>query len=191
MDEVIRYSCTVQIPRKSAPTGTSTMMMVEMEMVPASDYDKLRERVAELEAAITSCLPCSYYMDLPDGGSPSLEEQLRRMAKDAADQRAAEHRLKEVASHCATVEQELAALKAQEPVAEVRADCIGYINWLVMPQSLKSAKLYAAPVAKQEVVMPERLDENSHLDVWNSAYAAGHNDALKKVARLNGGKPNE
>jgi len=90
-----------------------------VELVRKSDADArdaMRlERIAELEAAITSCLPCSYYMDLPDGGSTSLEEQLRRMAKDAADQRAAEHRLKEVASHCATVEQELASYhEAQE-----------------------------------------------------------------------------
>ena len=74
--------------------------------------DQLREQVAELERAITSSLPCSYYMDLPDGGDPSLEEQLRRMAEDAANLRIAELRLHEVATHCTTVEQELAALKS-------------------------------------------------------------------------------
>lgn len=42
MSEVNRYSCAVQVPRKSAPAGTSSMMMVEMEMVPASDYDQLK-----------------------------------------------------------------------------------------------------------------------------------------------------
>lgn len=87
---------------------------------------QLRERVAELEQAITSSLPCSYYMDLPDGGDPSLEEQLRRMAEDAANLRIAELRLHEVATHCTTVEQELAALKSAPVAMPAEAELIAF-----------------------------------------------------------------
>lgn len=47
------------------------------------DIERLRkaERDAEQMAAV---LPCSYYMDPPDGGDVSVVEQLRRMAQDAA-----------------------------------------------------------------------------------------------------------
>ena len=44
----------------------------------------LQARVAELEQAISESLPGTYYMDPPDGGNVELEEQLRRMTKDAA-----------------------------------------------------------------------------------------------------------
>lgn len=266
------------------------------ELVRKSDADArdaMRlERIAELEAAITSCLPCSYYMDLPDGGSPSLEEQLRRMAKDAADLRAAEHRLKEVASHCATVEQELAELKAQisDPdfppkyarrlIAELRDRVAELEEWQVTERRLRELqfaerdqlraelavlnessvtrhwkeaaerlgaeldalkaqepigvqhrkpivyangdlagysdwqdgsglgfwphrKIYAAPVAKQEVVMPERMVVP--MPIWKDARqpygdplnavrigeTSHFNLALDEVARLNEGKPNE
>lgn len=37
-----------------------------------------------LKQAISTCLPCSYYMDPPDGGNVELTEQLARMAQDAA-----------------------------------------------------------------------------------------------------------
>ena len=42
-----------------------------------------RERLRELECAVSNALPGSYYMDPPDGGDVPLGEQVRRMALDA------------------------------------------------------------------------------------------------------------
>lgn len=47
------------------------------------EIERLRSGRNELEAAISNALPGVRYMDPPDGGSPSLAEQLRRMATDA------------------------------------------------------------------------------------------------------------
>jgi hypothetical protein len=43
---------------------------------------------ADVEAEFADLLPGSYYMDPPDGGSPSVLEQVSRMAEDAAQWRA-------------------------------------------------------------------------------------------------------
>lgn len=43
---------------------------------------------ADVEAEFANLLPGSYYMDPPDGGSPSILEQISRMAEDAAQWRA-------------------------------------------------------------------------------------------------------
>lgn len=45
---------------------------------------KRYERLAEDLKECASALPGTYYMDPPDGGSVSIPEQIRRMAKDAA-----------------------------------------------------------------------------------------------------------
>lgn len=41
-------------------------------------------RLSEVEAEYVSLLPGVYYMDPPDGGAPTLLEQMQRMAQDAA-----------------------------------------------------------------------------------------------------------
>lgn len=46
--------------------------------------DAQQARITDLEGAIGSALGGPYYMDHPDGGSVTLEDQLQRMAKDAA-----------------------------------------------------------------------------------------------------------
>lgn len=46
--------------------------------------EPLLDRLASLEKAVANSLGGPYYMDMPDGGSVTLEEQLQRMAKDAA-----------------------------------------------------------------------------------------------------------
>jgi len=49
-------------------------------------YDKCAEvdRLQALERALFALLPGTRYMDEPDGGAPTLLEQLQRMAADAA-----------------------------------------------------------------------------------------------------------
>ena len=49
----------------------------------ANERNELRDRVAGLERAACDALGGQHYMDPPDGGSVTLEEQLRRMGKDA------------------------------------------------------------------------------------------------------------
>jgi len=93
-----------------------------------------------------------------------------------------------VQNYIVELEQGLAAIKGQEPVAE--------IMWTERNPSWKltmfcepntgagvAMKLYAAPVAKQ-VVMPERKDEHVLYDDAHHE-AKGFNDALEQVARLN------
>ncbi len=48
-----------------------------------SDSARLVETRAELDA-ISAAIGTTVYMDPPDGGSPTLAEQVARMAKDAA-----------------------------------------------------------------------------------------------------------
>lgn len=54
---------------------TLARYQIELEQLRAENYS--------LQAAILNALPGVRYMDPPDGGSPSLAEQLRRMATDA------------------------------------------------------------------------------------------------------------
>ena len=85
---------------------------------------------------------------------------------------------------------ELAALKAQEPVAELLRGQSAIGTWFdlnVFDQTVPNGtKLYAAPVSEakaQGVVMPERLKPSRYelhdaaVDAWNSC--------LDEVARLN------
>ncbi len=56
---------------------------------------------------IADLLPGTYYMDEPDGGAPTLLEQLQRMAQDAA-------RWRTVAAAAMGVDPKLAALMAKQ-----------------------------------------------------------------------------
>lgn len=73
---------------------------------------------ADVEAEFADLLPGSYYMDPPDGGSPSVLEQVSRMAEDAAQWRA----------HIASLGQSSAPVTA-EPVASI-GDAPGFENAL-------------------------------------------------------------
>lgn len=88
---------------------------------------------------------------------------------------------------CKVIERdaELAAIKAQDPVAWVGTIEDGVPLLVVEPQNWKATPLYAAPVSEakeQGMVMPERMkeDANSNLE-WSD----GWNECLKEVARLN------
>ena len=50
---------------------------------PKATTDELHSIIAELQA-VSTAIGTTVYMDPPDGGSPTLAEQVARMAKDAA-----------------------------------------------------------------------------------------------------------
>ena len=65
-------------------------LYIDCSFTEASDAEiafarEIEREVAEaFEAEFANLLPGSYYMDPPDGGCPSILEQVRRMAEDAA-----------------------------------------------------------------------------------------------------------
>ncbi len=114
--------------------------------------DTLTEWYANALNVINECseaLPGVAYMDQPDGGSVSVQEQVRRMRQD-----------------CHQLRAELAAIKAQEPVAFVHPEQIKLLSiespatctvWNrpgAMPSGTSlRVPLYAAPV--QQVSVPD------------------------------------
>ena len=118
-----------------------------------------------------------------------------RLASELADTR---DKMRAVVAECCEAQEELAAIKAQEPAAEVYEttksagsgdDEFYYfdISVRLLSKDLgKGDKLYAAPVAKQ-VVMPERLEvaDEPYGDSDYPTYVKGHNDAIDKFTRLN------
>jgi hypothetical protein len=70
--------------------------MQELAQAALEDFDKLAARQSQdtapaaqahdtlVEGTLIGLLPGTYYMDLPDGGSVTVLEQLRRMSEDAA-----------------------------------------------------------------------------------------------------------
>ena len=90
----------------------------------------------------------------------------------------------------AEIRAELAAIKAQEPVAWAGAIEYGVPLLMVEPQNWKATPLYAAPVSEakaQGVVMPEpmkRGDEGGSGE-YGAAMIRGYNACLREVARLN------
>ncbi|HCF2959110.1 TPA: hypothetical protein NIB40_004872 [Pseudomonas aeruginosa] len=62
--------------------------LLKAEKYAYKDKQKHYEWLAEDLKECASALPCTYYMDPPDGGNVSIPEQIRRMAKDAARYRA-------------------------------------------------------------------------------------------------------
>jgi len=57
-----------------------------------SELAALREELAKFEGEIVAALPGVRFMDLPDGGAPTLAEQVKRMSEalTAAEQRNAD-----------------------------------------------------------------------------------------------------
>lgn len=59
----------------------------------AIQHDAYAEGRRDEQQELSSVLPCSYYMDPPDGGNVTVLEQLQRMAEDARKWREQEHRI--------------------------------------------------------------------------------------------------
>ena len=89
---------------------------------------------------------------------------------------------------------ELAAIKAQEPVEYQQLS--RYENWdrvdkavfelgLLSSTPERFRALYAAPVAKPQVMMPKRIQIAGHLSAVEGYRASGWNQCLDEVARLN------
>lgn len=80
------------------PHGVSNFDEIHVAMVEGSRARSDREPAADeilanlqdgvTRRALFDLLPGTYYVDEPDGGAPTLLEQLRRMAQDAARWRA-------------------------------------------------------------------------------------------------------
>lgn len=99
------------------PHGVCNCDEIHVAMVEGSRARPARELAADdiladlregvTRRALFDLLPGTYYMDEPDGGAPTLLEQLQRMAKDAARWRA-------VAAAAMGIDPKLAALMAKQ-----------------------------------------------------------------------------
>lgn len=91
----------------------------------------------------------------------------------------------------AEIRAELAAIKAQEPVAWAGAIEYGVPLLMVEPQNWKATPLYAAPVSvakAQGVVMPQSPHwpaDDSHLSDYDRGHLQGRCDMRSEVIRLN------
>lgn len=97
--------------------GVSNFDEIHVAMVEGSRARSDREPAADeilanlqdgvTRRALFDLLPGTYYMDEPDGGAPTLLEQLQRMAQDAA-------RWRTVAAAAMGIDPKLAALMAKQ-----------------------------------------------------------------------------
>jgi hypothetical protein len=124
----------------------------------------------------SEALPGVAYMDQPDGGSVSVQEQVRRMRQD-----------------CDQLRAELAVLRERVPVEYQqlsrygnwdRIDKVAFDLGMLSTAPERFRPLYAAPVAKQ-VVMPERKKWDASAGSAENMKSAAYNAALDAVARLN------
>lgn len=84
--DIVLFDCKREIKRLREALTEANAQAEHFERewyLRGDEIERLRSGRNELEAAISNALPGVRYMDPPDGGSPSLAEQLRRMATDA------------------------------------------------------------------------------------------------------------
>ena len=82
--EMMRSGANVPLNKAARHNAVYRAMLAAAPTPAEAPEDVARDARLQVESEFAALLPGVVYMDEPDGGSPTVQEQIKRMARDAA-----------------------------------------------------------------------------------------------------------